>query len=277
MNGITKKLSFLILTASVLISGCSSDSGSSGITNATITDDNSVDLATAGTEGVKQAVSNDSYNPFAAAKTANPSLAQTLTVSVAEQASQDPSFATTNFCETGSVIGFDTLGENGGTITYDKCVIGGATIDGTMVVITKSAGDTYTYTITADITITYLSEVESFDYSATCTFNQTSGAASCTYNSAALGIDDRKYSVSNISVDGNGISGYTVSATVTDPDHGNITISTNKPVTFNNCPNGQPDSGEIVVSDGTRSMTVTFNDCDSFSINFNGSTTTHNW
>lgn len=278
MKSMTKKLSFLIVTALVLInSGCSSDSGSgSSITNATITDDNAVDLATAGTEGVKQAVNNDSYNPFAAAKTANPSLAQKLTVSVAQQASQDPALAT-NFCETGSVIGFDTLGENGGTITYDKCVIGGATIDGTMIVITKSSGDTYTYTITADITITYLNEVENFDYSASCTFNQTSGTASCTYNSTALGIDDRNYSVSNISVGGDGISGYTVSATVTDPDHGNITISTSTPVTFN-CTNGQPDSGEIIVSDGSRSMTVTFiDDCNSFSINFNGSTTTHNW
>lgn len=262
----------------VLISGCSSDSDSGGTstTNATITDDNAAALATAGTEGVKQAVNNDSYNPFSAAKTVSPSLAQKLTISVVQQASQDPALAGVSFCDTGTVTGFDTLGENGGTITYDQCVIAGATIDGTMVVTTTSSGDTFTYTIIADLTITYGSEVENIDYSSTCTYNQTSGAASCTYNSSATGIDGRTYSVSDISVSGDGFSGYTVSAKVTDPDHGIITVSTSAPVTFN-CTNGQPDAGVIVVSDGTNSMTVTFNDCNSYSINFNGSTTTHNW
>lgn len=275
MNNSFGKLSYLLLAAAVLLNAaCSSDSGSPSSQNATISDANIEELAIAGTEGIKQAVNSSSFTPFA--KTDNPSLAQELTVSLAQQNTAEPSLATDpNFCESGNVTGFDTLNQNGGTITYDDCVFSGSTINGTMIIAISSSGDTTTSIINADLTISYLGEVESFDYSATCTFNQASSATSCTFNSQALGIDGRTYSVSNVIVS-NGISGFSVSATVTDPDNGNINISTTTPVTLI-CQSGQPDSGVIVVSDGTNSMTVTYIDCNSYSIDFNGSTTTYTW
>jgi hypothetical protein len=271
-----RRLSHLFLAVFIaLMSACSSDSGTTAIPNATISDANAQSLAIAGTEGVKQAANSSSFMPLA--KTNKPSLVQELTVSLAQHNVHEPAQAANpNFCETGSVTGFDTLSENGGTITYNECVLGGATINGTMIISISTSGDITTSTVIADLTVSYLDKVESFDFSAACTINQTSGATSCTYNSNAPGIDGRTYSVTDISVSGNSVSGFTVSATITDPDNGNITISTTTPVTLN-CPDGQPDSGEIVVSDGTNSMTVTYIDCDNYSINFNGSTTTYTW
>jgi hypothetical protein len=278
MNLTLGKFTHLIAAALItLTTACSSGGGDStpAIVNATITDENAQDLATAATEGIKQAVNSDSYTPFA--KTDNESPIEKVTVLAAQQASQQPALAEDfNFCETGSVSGFDTLGQTGGTVTYDQCVIAGATIDGTMVISTSTSGSTTTYSIIANFTISYLSEVETINYTATCTLDQNAGTTSCSFSSSGSGIDGRTYTVSNIDIDGNEFTGYTVSATVTDPDHGNITISTSTPVTFN-CTNGQPDAGDITVSDGSNTMTVTFIDCTSFSLTFDGSTTTYNW
>ena len=277
MNLTLGKFSHLIAAALItLTTACSSDSGTSAVANASISDANAQELAIAATEGVKQAVNSDSYTPFA--KTNNESPIEKVTVLTAQQASQEPALAEDfNFCETGSVSGFDTLGQNGGTITYEQCVIAGATIDGTMVISTSTSGSTTTYSIIANFTISYLSEVETINYSANCTMDQNAGTTSCSFNSSGTGIDGRTYTVSNIDIDGDYFTGYTVSATVTDPDHGNITITTNTPVTFN-CSNGQPDAGKITVSDGTNTMTVTFiDDCTSYSVDFNGSTVTYNW
>lgn len=277
MNLTLGKYSHLIAAALItLTTACSSGGDSTpAVKNATISDENAQDLATAATEGVKQAVNSDSFTPFA--KTNNESPIEKVTVLTAQQASQEPALAEDfNFCETGSVSGFDTLGENGGTITYDQCVIAGATIDGTMIISASTSGSITTYSIIANLTFSYLSEVETINYSATCTLDQNAGTNSCSFNSSGSGIDGRTYTVSNIDIDGSEFTGYTVSATVTDPDHGNITISTSTPVTFN-CANGQPDAGEITVTDGSNTMTVTFIDCTSFSLTFDGSTTTYNW
>lgn len=279
MNNFFRKTSSLLLAVfiSFIVASCSSSSDSGSNNNAEITADNMEALATAGTEGVKQAVNSDNLSPFAQIN--NPSLAQQITVSAVQQASQRPTLAEGDFaiCDTGSVSGFDSIDENGGTITYDTCVIGDVTINGTMIITASSSGDILTYSITADITFTSLEGVENVDFSSTCTINQSTGATSCTYDSTALGIDGRTYSVSDISVTGDDFSGYSVSATITDPDHGVITITTTTPVTFVGCSNGQPDSGVIVISDGTDTMTVTYIDCTSFSIDFNGSTTTYDW
>jgi len=289
MKNQLKKLSFLFLMAAFTILGtaCSGGGGDGGggggggPGGATLSADNAQALAIAGTEGVKQAVNNSDSSSFFFAKTGNQSPVQKLTVLAAQQASQGPALASDvfNFCESGSVTGFDTFTQSGsGTITFTNCVMEGATVNGTMTITSSVSGDIMTLSMNANLTVVEQGETETINYSATCTFDQVNITSSCTYDGSVTdtGFDGRTYSVSDIEVSGDDSNGYTVSATVTDPDHGVITITTTTPVTLN-CSNGQPDAGVIVVSDGSNTMTVTFSGCSGYSIDFNGSTTTYTW
>lgn len=283
MNNLLGKLSLALLCTSIVLAAACSSGGSSapsGPSNATISADNVQALATAGTEGVKQAAANSNASLFA--KTVNQSPVQKITVLLAQTASQDPALASdvssiSSMCIAGNITGFDTIGASGGTVNFNACDTGYGVIDGTMTVTSSTSGNVTTYTISANLTVSYMGNVETIKYSSTCTFDQSAGTQSCTYNSSGSGIDGRTYDVSDIKVSGDGASGYTVSATVTDPDNGVITIRTTTPVRFGSCTNNQPESGVIEVSDGTNTMTVTFNDCDSYTIDFNGTTTTYTW
>lgn len=273
-----------LLLGAFLITGCSSSDDGGGTTSAEITAENMEALATAGTEGVKQAISTNDI-PLSFAKVAKTSPVQSLTVSLAQTVSQDPKLLVENLSTEicvggGSAIADGT--ESNFTIIFTNCTItGGIVFDGTVNITTSVSGSTTTISLNyISFTVTFDGETETFDLQATCTTTDNSDgtfSSSCTFDSEALGIDGRTYSVTDISVSGDSFTGYTVSATVTDPDNGIITITTSTPVTFNNCPNGQPDAGAIVVSDGTNTMTVTYNDCNSFSIDFDGSTTTFFW
>lgn len=262
----------LIAASIIMLSACSSDDG--GSSNATISAENAQSLAIAGTEGVKQAINNDSISLFA--KTDGNSPIESHTIALAQQVSHDPKLAEIpDFCDSGSVD--QTFTDTSGTITYSECDIGGVIFNGTASITSSTAGSITTFSISySNFTVTYDGVAESIDLSVTCVSDTNAGTTSCTYNSTAPGIDGRTYSVSNIIVSGNNISGYTISATVSDPDHGNIVITTSSSVTLT-CSNGQPDSGSITVSGGTSSMVVTYIDCNSYSIDFNGSTTTYNW
>lgn len=269
------KLSCLLIPAAVIIlPACSSDDGSGGTSNASLSAENAQSLAIAGTEGVKQAVNNDSVSPFAKTDTGTP--LESHTVSLARQLSQEPQLAEiADFCDTGSVD--QTYTESSGTITYNSCEISGVIFNGTASITSTTAGSVTTFSITySNFTVTFGDVIETVDLSISCTSDSNAGSISCTYNSTAAGIDGRTYSVSNIVVSGDNFIGYTISATVTDPDNGNVTITTSSPVTLT-CSNGQPAYGSITVSDGSNSMLVTYIDCNSYSIDFDGSTTTYNW
>lgn len=281
---LTFSTSTILLLAAFFIAGCSSsDDGvaGGGTTAADITAVNMEALATAGTEGVKQAVNSNSV-PLSFAKVSKASPVQSLTVSLAQTASQDPKFVIEDFssiCNGGGTATADG-NESNVTITFINCIIGGIVMNGTVNVTTTVSGNTTTIALNyTNFSVTFDGKTETFDLQATCT-NTDNGdgtfTSSCTFDSEALGIDGRTYTVSDISVSGDSLTGYTVSATITDPDHGIITMTTTTPVTFN-CTNGQPDAGVIVVSDGTDTMTITYIDCNSFSIDFDGSTTTFSW
>ena len=270
-----KKLSCLLIPAAVIIlPACSSDDGGGSTGNATLSVDNAQSLAIAGTEGVKQAVNNDSVSPFAKTDTDSP--LESHTIGLARQLTQETQLAEIpDFCESGSVD--QSYTESSGTITYNSCDIGGVIFNGTASITSSTAGSITTFSITySSFTVSYDDVTESVDLSITCKNDSSAGTVNCIYNSSAPGIDGRIYSVSNTVVSGDNYSGYTISATVTDPDNGNITITTSSPVSLT-CSNGQPVSGAITVSDGTNSMVVTYIDCNSYSIDFDGSTTTYNW
>ena len=278
METIINKLSILFLTGAIILTtSCSSDGGAGVSTNATISDTNAQALAIAGTEGVKQAVDSDTVSPFA--KINNTSTTGDFTVALAQQLSADPKLAeqTIDICEFGNVIMNINESNGSGSIVYNSCVIGGSLINGSANFTSSKVGSITTTTITfVDFTITFNGETETIDMSATCIFNSDTASMSCSYNSTALGIDGRTYSVSNVTVTGDNLSGYSVSATISDPDHGNITISTGSPITLN-CSNGQPDSGSIIITDGSNSMTVTFNSCSSYTVTLNGNSNLYDW
>jgi len=268
---------FLLISAFIVLgTACSSGGGGGG--DAEITDENLEELATAGTEGIKQAVNNQSA-PLPFARTNTSSTIKNLTVSLAQTVSQNPKLEVldlSDICENaGGSVTFDG-NENGGTIVYASCVIGGSTVSGTAKYKISESGDTTTFTIEyIDFTITFDGVTETLDLKATCTITSTS--SSCTYDSEALGIDGRTYEVTDISVSGDSSSGYTIGCVVDDPDHGDITITTTTPITFN-CSNGQPDNGVIVMTDGDdNTATITFIDCNNYSVDFNSTTTTFTW
>ena len=229
----------------------------------------------AATEGAKLAANSQSastglFKGSSSDNSAMGKLTQTLV-------STDLAAPIAGICDSGSV---DVTGTGTtSNVTFSNCVIGPSTFNGTATMTFTQSGDTFTYTINYNnFTVTTGGVTETVSLSATCTGSTTTISLdlSCSFDVSGTGIDGRNYSVSNVSVSGSISSGFSVSATVTDPDHGVIEISTNTPVTFN-CPDGAPDSGEIQVTAGGGSMTITFNDCSSFTVTRNGNPTVYNW
>jgi len=254
------------------MAGCSSGGGAS---KATVSADNAKDLAIAGTEATKSATKSDNLSPFKSA-TGSGFDTKSFSKQIIQQAFDGtPDF---NICSTGTAtITTDiTQGSTSGSgsMVFDDCVIDDgfstATINGTMTIVATSTS----ITLNAELTISENDIVETVTFSGTCSTGNNS-LGTCSFSSSFVGIDDRTYISSDISVTGDDNSGFSVSGNVTDPDFGVVTISTTTPVLFN-CTNGNPGSGEIVVS-GNGSATVTFNDCDSFTVTYNGNPTSYNW
>jgi hypothetical protein len=252
----------LALAAAFFLAGCG---GGGGASTATITADNARDLAVAGTEAAKGSATADS----AAFTFKSGSSTGVLSLDTLAKQVADAYYAPTpvyGFCDTGSFIIDDVTG----SATFTDCVIDTITINGSMTV----SGNQNSFSYSASLSITENGVTESISFSGSCTISNSS-AVSCTFSSTYTGIDGRTYITGNMSVSGDYSSGYTVSGSVTDPDHGVVSITTTSPVYFN-CSDGRPSSGQIVVS-GNGSATVTYNDCTSFSVNFDGVTTTYDW
>jgi len=280
MKNLFKYLVVLLFSMTLIACGSSSsDSGSSGTTTSTsaasLSSTNERDLATAATEGVKAAVEGGSAPLRGPVSRADLNqtvqdharlLAQTIDVS-------------SSVCSSGTAI--TEVNEDASVIvtTYSNCsYLDGGVFDG-VVRITSDAGDSTTTTtiVYENFTYTFNGETETFNLSATCVNDNTTFESTCTYESDIDGIDNRTYSVSNSSVSGSASSGYTVSATVTDPDHGSFSITTTSPIILD-CANGQPSSGVIEFSDSTGlTATVTFNDCTNFTISYDGNSSTYDW
>ncbi|MCW8909834.1 MAG: hypothetical protein OQK76_04345, partial [Gammaproteobacteria bacterium] len=162
------------------------------------------------------------------------------------------------------------INDQTGATTIADCVIDDGyssfTLNGTISFFPAGSG----YSFTANLSFSQNGNTESITGSGTC-----DAQFNCSMTASFTGIDGRTYTTTSMSVTGDNTSGYTVSGTITDPDHGNITLATNTPVTFN-CADGRPDAGQITVTGGS-SATVVFNECSSFSITFDGSTTAYNW
>jgi len=264
----------LVLGILSIIAGCSSDSGTSP---ATITAENSKDLAVAATSAVKTAVDNEDTTTFLP-KTGTSSFD---VLEFSKQIAQR-SFATEDissyFCQPGGTA-IAEGSETSGSITLTNCDVGSGfesvVLNGTMSFSSNSSGTSFTASF--NLSITENGVTETISGSASCTVDQSSGAENCTYNINTTGIDGRTYNVSDVSVSGSSFSGYTVSGSVNDPDHGAITINTTTPITFGGCPGGAPDGGEMTFNSQNVTATVTFNADCTFTVTLDGVPTTYNW
>lgn len=254
-----------------LISACSSSSGAGP---AEITAANAQDLSIAATESTKQAVATDSAN-FLLKSSNSESPADIVINKVREIVFEAQ---TLGIICTGGGNYSDNISESGssasGSITFNSCDVGdGVTINGSV----TFSGNQNSFTISYNnLTITGFGETNTINATITCT--NTSTSSSCTTNTSITGIDGRTYAVSEISVSGNSFSGYNVSASVTDPTHGKITINASN-VAFNcTSPNaGRPSSGNITFSSNGKSGSVVFDSCSSYTVTVDNVANSYTW
>ncbi len=266
-----------IFSASLLLSACSSG-GDSAAKEADITADNAKDLAVAATESTKQAVASEgapSILKTYASQFDTQSFSEKLVQQV-QPATDAPDFST--MCSSGSVSSDFNADYTRGSITFTNCDMGlGAIVNGSVTFEGNYTSSGGSYSIEYNnFTITYNGITETIDFSMDCTYNNQ-GEPSCTTSSTAMGIDGRTYTVKNMEVSGNDISGYNMTAEVVDPDYG--TISVNATAVKFDCPAGTPSTGSITFSAGGKTGTVTFDSCSSFTVTIDDGavSTTYNW
>lgn len=274
---------------------------------ATLTTDNTKDLATASASGTKQAIDSDSV-PVVGARSDLPFSKEEILEEHADfvagilegnnnQAARGVTAARTEdltsaLCDSGSIIAtYPDTGTSGNwSIDYNQCTrttsYGGSSyttsFDGSVEGTYTQIGNTYRYeyryeNFTVSIQSPYVDHSQTFNMSMTCEFNQNSAEYSCDYYSDYQGYDDRVYRVSEVSVSGNESSGYDVSVRVYHPDYGYVTVMTEIPVTYE-CANGYPNAGRVLVEGANGTVaTVEFTSCSTYVVVFDGVSTSYDW
>ena len=266
-----------IFSASLLLSACSSGSDSAA-KEADITADNAKDLAVAATESTKQAVASEAApsSSFLPKTSGGQFDTKAFSNKIAQQVQTASNFS--DICINGGLVDNFNYSTNNGSITFNNCDVGSGTIiNGTLTVTSNIGSNSGTISIQYNnFTITYNGITETIDFSMDCTYNNQ-GDSSCTTSSTAMGIDGRTYTVKNIDVSGDDMSGYNMTAEVVDPDYGTISVNANA-VKFD-CAAGTPSSGSITFSAGGKTGTVTFDSCSSFTVTIDDGavSTTYNW
>jgi hypothetical protein len=224
---------------------------------ASLTTDNTKQLAIASASGTKQAIDSESV-PIVGARSDLPFSNQDILEEHADfvagilegndnsQAARGVTAARTEdltsiLCDSGSIIAtYPDTGTTGNwSIDYDQCTrttsYGGysytTSFDGVVEGTFTQVGNGFLYeyryeNFTVSIQGPYLNSTQTFNMSMTCAFNQDSYGYSCDYYSDYQGYDGRIYRVSDVSVSGNVSSGYNVSVRVYDPDNGYVTVTT---------------------------------------------------
>jgi len=278
-----------LLSAAMLV-GCggSSGGGASAAAAADITAENADDLSVAAAEATKTAIEAESSGgdtssiPTSFFKSGGSApLMDKLETGIRSATEDFSSF----ICTSGGNATINSSGNyDSGSFSFSSCNDGSATYSGSVTFSgLSSTSFTFTYnnfvvtdnstgqSQTVNGTVRCSSSGTSCDYS-----GLTVGGANLA-NSDFSGDDGRNYSFEgDVTVSGNDTNGWNVNTTVVDPDHGAITISAQN-VTFGGCASGVPTGGTVTVTGNGQTATVTFIDCNSFSVSFGGATTTHNW
>jgi trimeric autotransporter adhesin len=274
----------IILSISLLITISACDSSSGGAPKAAdITASNSQKLSIAATEGARQAVSTDtanSANPFASfTKT---SASQFNSKAFSEKLSSQIQLSTDlgALCSSGSYTSTLSQASTSGSITFNNCNLSSTDVgfdiivSGTVNITSTNNSFSLTY---SNFTVTSNGTTETISFSFSCTNLDTT--FDCTSSSSINGIDNRTYTVNDISVTTNPDLSYNVSAEVVDPDFGVITISAQS-VVFN-CTAAptidRPSSGTITITAAGKTATVTFNSCNSYTVTLDGVANIYSW
>ncbi len=267
-----------ILLASFLVVSCGGGGGSNaGITfngntsQAAVTTENADELSVAATGGAAQSITSDTAGSALKPEKRSQILLDLSSrlSSVFSGANRTANEPIPDICSTGTA---DATGnESRITVVFTNCVdpYSGAIMDGTAVMQFNS-DDSFSITY-SNFNVEYMGESHTMNMTVAC-----DSIGNCTISSDYHGPDGRTYRVEGVTVLSRGGNRFSVSATVYDPDYGYITIDAD--VTYGSCTGGVPISGSIAFTgSGGSSGTVTFNDCDSFTV-FDGSTsTTYNW
>ncbi len=273
---------FSSLLSTAMLVGCGGSSGGGGAAAADITADNADDLSVAAAEATKTAIDAESSGstdnlPFKLVN--NAPLQEKLEAGIRSATTDHSSY----MCDVDGTATIDANSDySSGTYTFNNCNDGNATINGTA---SFSGGMNSSHSITYNnlvVTDNATSQSQTVSGTISCTTSGCNydglniGGASLS-NSDFSGDDGRQYRFQgDVTVSGDDTNGWNVNATVVDPDHGAITITAEN-ITFASCASGVPNGGTITVTGNGQTATVTFSGCSSFSVNYNGSTTTHNW
>ncbi len=282
----------LLITAAVILNGCSSGSSSavatatySGNTSpAAITNTNAQSVGVIATEAANEAISaykGDLANPFGVSIVGDTGFASQLrvitqllldtagTANVPVGATLTGSQLGDQFCG-GSVTVPDNFGSNdtlNGTFTYsDLCFDDGSgqiIINGTVLFTETSTKFTTTY---MNFTVTSDGVTQSFNSSISCDTDGNT-ISNCVFASIFTGTDGNVHSIQDYVVIGSDAAGYTVSATVFHFLYGEVTISTTSTIFFGGC-GVFPNVGELSITGmNSSTITITFNSDCTFTIN----------
>lgn len=279
------KMSYLYLVSGLLsaamLVGCggSGGGGASTASAADITSDNVNDLSMAATEAAKSASESDTPDvnlPFKSS--ADSSVTNKLQSLPSQVTGISDAEINALVCPGGgsvNITGLDNINENTTSVNFDMSFSGCNDSYGTIIQsgsVSYSGDINGNFTMTySNLVVTYAGQTETLNGSMSCNSN-----GSCSENLSYSGeFTGRTYQTENMQVTGDAYSGYNVSGSVTDPQHGVIEIDASG-LTFN-CPGGQPGTGQITITSGGESASVSFDSCASFTVTYNGTPTTVNW
>ena len=283
MSRCIRYLGLYMLLATVVACGGGSSSGdadnnSSASKLAEINAGNAAQLGAAAAEGAKQAVKNANVPALGFKPSGEPTIESVTQDLVTRIAGRTASMPAAVNCNPGSAT--ETVSQDGTSVNFVTCDyegLGLITLDGLVTASSSVAGDITTVKLEyVGFIISVAGEDTILNFEASCDTNNISGATSCAFPDV-VGYDGRIYDFSDVTVSGDEFSGYTITATIVDPDHGSIAIATTEPTLFT-CPNDLPFSGVLQFTDGAGVLvTVTFRDCDSYAVSYNGTTVDYFW
>lgn len=266
------------ITSVAACSGSGGDGDENQAEQVGINAGNAKQIGTAAAEAAKQAVSKNTASVLGFKSSNNQSVGSISSELSKIYAGRTANVPVTGICIPGSAD--ETVNPDGSrTTTFIGCdfLASGLILDGTVIAFITTTADTITTDLEyIDFQITVGSDISTLDMQATCTTDIATTETSCDF-SDVVGFDGRIYIFSDATVTGDAISGYLVSATIVDPDHGSFSVVTTAPILMG-CPNDQPLSGQMQFTDATAVLvTVTFNDCASFTVSYSGTSEIYFW
>lgn len=274
----TTRISFLLcfFLATVLTAcgggGDSSPAGLlySGVTSqASINAGNAQAIAIAAQEGVDAQVSAENV-PLAVAITAeNPTIQTVLrhtTELLQNNSSSNVPVAVARDGECGGYLDINASNNSGSIFYSNYCISDGAgniIINGTMRF--SYLDPVFNYEM-INLSIRFAGETMTIN--ASMTWNTNTNAI--TLNVRYIGSDGQVYQIANFIVSGNS-SSLDVSGRVYHPSYGYVDIVTSSPLVYDStCATGRPVSGVIDISGASGTATITFIDCNSYSVAVDG-------